>query len=189
MKHNYHVQCENVELRPLRFEDIEALRIWRNDAANSRYIRKLPEITPEAQIAWFEAECEDDTSLTFAICVDDELVGSVSLYDITDSSAEFGRLMVGESKGKGIGRKATLATLDIAFNTLHLEIVRAEVSVDNMPALVIYVRVGFCITGKSFNEAAQMDEYKIELDAPRHHRLNDELCQRQETASEARAAD
>jgi len=174
MKHNYHVQCENVELRPLQRDDIEALRIWRNDASNSRYIRKLPEITPEAQASWFEAECEDNSSLTFAICVDDELVGSVSLYDLTDSSAEFGRLMVGKSKGKGIGRKATLATLDVAFNMLHLDNVKAEVSVDNMPALVIYVRVGFCITGKSFNEAAQMDEYKIEIDATRYHRLNDE---------------
>jgi RimJ/RimL family protein N-acetyltransferase len=172
MEHSYHAEFEGVELRPLKREDIEALRLWRNDAENSRFIRKLPEITSEVQSTWFEAERADETSITFAICMEGELVGSVSLYELTESSAEFGRLMVGVSKGRGIGFKATLAALGVAFNTLNVRIVKAEVSVGNMPALVIYIRAGFYITGRSYNDLARMDEYSIEIDADRYRRLN-----------------
>lgn len=171
MDHDYSIEYEDVFLRPLRRTDIEQLRIWRNDAANSRYIRKIPEITPEAQQKWFEDYLLDETTYTFAIECAGELVGSVALYDIDGGTAEFGRLMVGGSKGRGIGGKATDAALRVAFDVLGCSEVRAEVSVDNTAAIVIYSRVGFCITGRTFNEAAQMDEFLLRIDAPRFDAL------------------
>lgn len=175
MKHRVTKCYEDICLRPLCVEDLENLRIWRNDSENSKYIRKLPHITSEAQREWFAKEELDDTSMTFAIDVDNRLVGSIALYDLSDNSAEFGRLMIGEAKGKGVGTKATKAVLRIAFEDLSLQKVRAEVSVDNIAALKIYVRVGFCIDDHRFNPDAGMDEYLISLDRRRFEALSS-LC-------------
>ena len=150
MDHDYSIEYEDVFLRPLRRTDIEQLRI-----------------TPEAQQKWFEDYLLDETTYTFAIEYAGELVGSVALYDIDGGTAEFGRLMVGGSKGRGIGGKATDAVLRVAFDVLGCSEVRAEVSVDNTAALIIYVRLGFCIVGREFNSEANMDEFQLRLVADR----------------------
>lgn len=171
MKHDIVTDYQGIRLRPLRLEDIEKLREWRNDSLNSRYIRKIPYITSEAQKLWFSSEQVDPSSLTFAIEEDDELVGSVSLYDINELSAEFGRLMIGESKGRGLGTKATHAILVIAFDILGLNVIRAEVSVGNIHALKIYVKAGFCIEDCRYNPNVEMDEYLLLLGKERYKAL------------------
>lgn len=52
LNHNYCAECGNVKLRPLIREDIEALRIWRNDKEKTKYLRQIDYITPEMQQAW-----------------------------------------------------------------------------------------------------------------------------------------
>lgn len=172
MDHSYSVSIGDVQLRPLAHGDIESLRLWRNDVKNSRYIRKIDSISPEAQEAWFASYLEDPDTLTFAIEASGELAGSVALYEINDIQAEFGRLMVGERKGSGIGGKATYGILKIAFEDLGLSEVLAEVSVDNTPAIVIYTKLGFRVTGRSYNELAQMDEFSLVIDRDRFESLS-----------------
>ena len=60
MKHSYMSEYRNVRLKPLAAEDIELLRNWRNDAGNSKYLRKIPHITSEMQKAWFEKYLKGD---------------------------------------------------------------------------------------------------------------------------------
>lgn len=171
MRHNYGIEYDGIQLRPLERGDIELLRQWRNDPCNSQFIRKLPEITPEAQLAWFQAYLQDNSDITFAVCENDVLLGSVSLYDPDGSAIEFGHLMIGEAKGQGAGRRATNAVLKLAFEQMEYETVNAEVSVDNTAALIIYVRAGFCITGRRYSEKAQMDEFTLALNRNRFFAL------------------
>ena len=163
MNHQYRIQDKNVALRPLLEKDIESLRVWRNDSKNSKYIKKIPHINKEGQLAWFRRELEDGTSITFAIDYNGEMVGSVSLYDIKDKTCKFGRLMIGAHKGKGIGGVATKLACEFAFNHLSCDKVFAEVSVDNTSALKIYVRCGFEVASRRFNPSAEMDEFEILL--------------------------
>ncbi|WP_101722928.1 GNAT family N-acetyltransferase [Eggerthella timonensis] len=171
MEHHYEIEHKGILLRPLQHGDIESLRLWRNDAENSQYIRKIPFITSEAQEAWFAAEMRDPATLTFAICADSELVGSVAFYDIHEGAAEFGRLMVGSAKGKGIGFRATEASMRFAFEVLQLVSIQARVSVDNIAALIIYIRIGFCVKSREYNPQAQMDEFELSLTNDRFFRL------------------
>lgn len=173
MDHSYSVSVGDVQLRPLAHRDIESLRLWRNDAENSRYIRKIASISPEAQEAWFASYLEDADTLTFAIDASGELAGSVALYDIAGTQAEFGRLMVGKRKGSGIGGKATYGILKIAFEELGLIEVLAEVSVDNTPAIIIYTKLGFRVTGRTFNKLAGMDEFSLIIDRARFEALSE----------------
>lgn len=171
MKHEYSIEYEGVSLRPLEHGDIEQLRLWRNRDDNSRYIRKLAYITSEKQEAWFAEDSKDPSVLTFAVCNEGKLAGSVALYDLGSATASFGRLMIGDAKSCGIGGKATIAVLRIAFESVGLAEVTAEVSVDNTPAIVIYTRVGFCIVGRGYNPDAKMDEFKLSLSRERFNNL------------------
>ena len=172
MKHAYTISFNNILLRPLAFEDISDLRIWRNDPENSKYIRKIPFITEEMQELWFKNYLQDSLEITLAIEYDKSFVGSVSLYDIQETSAVFGKLMVGRQKGKGIGRQATLACLKLAFSQLGLTEIQAEVSVDNTAALIIYIDAGFRIVQRRYNEAIGLDEYVIRIDKKRFEALH-----------------
>ena len=163
MNHQYRIQDKNVALRPLLETDIESLRVWRNDSKNSEYIKKIPHITKEGQLAWFKRELEDNSSITFAIDYNGEMVGSVSLYNIKGKTCEFGRLMIGAHKGEGIGGAATKLACGFAFEKLSSDKIFAEVSVDNTGALKIYVRCGFEIVSRRFNPSAGMDEFEILL--------------------------
>lgn len=174
MDHSNSIIVDDVILRPLARQDIEALRIWRNDSLNSKYIRKIPYITPEQQQRWFESYLADESIMAFSILEKDGVLrGSVSLYDFDGRDAvEFGKLMVGEGKGRKIGSKATIGALRIAFENVGVDKVVAEVSVENTAALIIYIRIGFVITGRRYNAEAEMDEYSIEITRDRFYRLN-----------------
>lgn len=173
MDHSYRAEIDGVVLRPLDHDDIEMLRVWRNDPENSLYIRKLDYISPENQEAWFESYLADECNLTFAIDFAGQLVGSVSLYDIEAASATFGHLMIGRQKGCGLGKKASQAALAIAFERMRLVEVKAEVSIDNTAAIVIYTELGFQVIGRGYSELARMDEFKIALNSDRYFALRD----------------
>lgn len=83
MKHCYKCSYENIIVRPLEAGDIESLRQWRNDPANTKFLKQIPYITPEMQKSWYERYLDDASELQFAICFKDsgELIGSCALYD------------------------------------------------------------------------------------------------------------
>ena len=115
MDHDLEIHHKGITLRPLSHCDIESLRAWRNDPENSRYLRKLPLISQEDQEAWFRRYLQEEGSYCFAIVDGKTLVGSVALYDVSEGSAEFGRLMIGEKKGCGYGSRATEAVLRLSL--------------------------------------------------------------------------
>ena len=167
MKHNLKASYLNVCLRPLDKNDIENLRVWRNDKDATKYLRQIPYITPEMQAKWYENYLTQNDQITFAIDETNTLnkmVGSVSLYDITDTQAEFGRIQIGEKEahGKGIGKLATIIILYIGFCKLNLTKIIATVNKQNAPACKIYFNVGFKIVGE--HSTPNGDEYDIEID-------------------------
>lgn len=93
MKHQYSGGFGEVVVRPLEEGDIESLRVWRNEPSNTRYLSKVPFITPEMQKKWYENYLANDEELQFAICFKDsgELIGSAALYDISLIDGESGK--------------------------------------------------------------------------------------------------
>lgn len=55
-------------LREILEEDLEALRVWRNNPDQRRYFREYRDITPSMQKGWYEnTVCRDDRVRMFAI--------------------------------------------------------------------------------------------------------------------------
>ena len=52
MKSYYYAEYQNVIIRPLEKQDIEQLRIWRNDTKQIRFLRNIGYITREMQEKW-----------------------------------------------------------------------------------------------------------------------------------------
>ena len=168
MKHSYFKTYKNIELKPLSQNEIELLRSWRNDPANTKYLSKIPFITEQMQREWFERYLLNVDEMTFAIYEVKELeraVGSLSLYDFSDESAELGKIMVGDSAahGKKIGYNAVIAALKIAFDDLKLKKVRLTVFEENAKALYIYQKAGFK-TKRSYDKDGRIELY-MEIEA------------------------
>ena len=171
MNHNISVTYKHVRIRPLKEEDLENLRKWRNDEKISEFLRKINPITPEQQKNWWKSDCEDETVATFAIDEIDELnsmVGSVSIYDIKGDTAEIGRIVVGnpDAKGKKIGYYALLMAMYAGYECLGVEIYYGEVHEENKPAYVNDMRAGFIVTGK---HAYPTGGYELEMALPKAH--------------------
>lgn len=148
MKHQYKLSISNVNVRPLKKEDIEYLRKWRNDPSNTRFLRKIPYITKEQQEAWFLSYLDDENEIIFAIdetCEVKRIVGSASLYNFNANEVEFGRFLIGDLKahGKKVGYNAMVAILKIAFEKLGLGKVILTCYEKNLAALKVYKALGF----------------------------------------------
>lgn len=179
MKQNIFSSYKNVDLRPLNENDLELLRIWRNDANNSKYMQPLKYITSEMQINWFENYLSNSDLYTFSILennVLNRLVGSVSLYNFNKISAEYGKIMVGdpEAHGKNIGKNAICLCLHIGFTEFNLEKITASVHEKNIPAFKIDQQVGFSVIGRHFynNEG---DELELAISKSEFYKRNPEL--------------
>jgi len=153
MKHTLSASLNNTMLRPIFEDDLESLRLWRNDTQLTKFLTKLDYVSSEKQRKWFENENANPNCYTFAI---DEsqtlkrLVGSVALYNFQDTSAEFGRFLIGDmdARGKGIGYLGTVLCLYLGFTKLGLLTISANVHEENVAALKAYLKGGFVICNK-----------------------------------------
>ncbi len=144
------LEDSQVRLRPLTAEDLPMTLAWRNQDAVRKWFFHSDIISPEQHRAWFESYCERDDDFVFVIEERSTLrvpVGQVSLYhvDQTQRKAEFGRLMIGDPRARGMGlaKAATRLILDFAAHHLCLHEVYLEVYETNAPALAIYRSCGF----------------------------------------------
>ena len=81
-------------------------------------------------------------------------VGASALYNINmeESSAEFGRLMLGDvsQRGLGLGKRITMLTTQIGFEHLGLNRIYLEVFEENTHAFKIYESLGYRVTEHIF---------------------------------------
>lgn len=162
MKHEFEFDFERIRLKPLEKEDIESLRLLRNQ--EKEYFATHQEITKENQEAWFESYLKKEDDIMFKIVKKDnpqEFIGAIALYDIDwkNKTSECGRTVVDKKKApeKGIGMEATKAVCLFGFEVLKLERIIGEVLKSNERIIKVDQRAGFYIIGE------QEDMYNIEM--------------------------
>ncbi len=170
MDHAYHISRQDLLLRPLKREDIESLRRWRNDPAKTKFLRKIGEITPQMQEQWFEAYLTDPDILIFGIEETarlKRLIGSIAVYDFRDGSAEIGKLQIGddEALGRGFGSLAVAAAAELGFQTLGLKKLTASAHPANAASHRCFTKNGFTVTGHHETPGIGTED-ELELAAP-----------------------
>lgn len=152
MNHAYFGNYKNVSLRPLSVDDIESLRVWRNNKEQTRFLRQIGDITPEMQLNWYNSYLDNQQDIVFGIFETrnlNRLVGSLSIYDIKDDRAEIGKIQIGDpdAHGKGIGRISLVIAMKIGFELIGLKEIYASVHQENAAARINDLRIGFKIVG------------------------------------------
>lgn len=153
MKHNYCAEYKNVRIRPIKQEDIENLRNWRNNSDLSKYLQPINYITPEMQQEWYENYKNDNDIITFAIEETKELkrmVGSVSLYSFNGEKAKAGKIVIGdpEARGKGLAFLGELLALYLGFQKLGINYYETEVHKENASSQKLRTKLGFLFNGE-----------------------------------------
>jgi len=136
-------------MRPLKDEDVELIRQWRNNHRDSFF--DASEITKEMQRAWYQRYKETDgKDQMFIMCLKDgTAIGQVAIYNINvaDRNADFGRfLLLEEYRGHGYAEECVKGMMEYCFETLRLYKVKIQVHLDNIDAIAIYARSGFKTT-------------------------------------------
>ena len=167
MKHSLKNKYENVRIRQLEESDLEYLREWRNNPANTKYLNQLPYITIEMQKSWYHSYLADDSEMIFAIeeTIDvKRIVGSMALYNFEEDTVEFGKILIGEPQahGKSVGVNALEAIKKIAKSELGMKSIYLHVYKDNIGALKVYEKSGFVVEDTHFTENG-FEEYTMRV--------------------------
>ena len=148
MKHQFTCTDGDIELRPMSAADSELYRRLRNQEYNRSCFLFSGIISTEEQQQWYENYLKKPNDYMFSIYNQKgQFLGGAALYDITETSAEFGRIIIDkEAAGKnGIGCQVLLLLCDFSRQQLRLQNLHLEVFEDNLPAVKTYVKAGFQI--------------------------------------------
>ena len=140
-----------VVLRPLRPEDAEPLWRARLDPLTWARTTEAP-LVPETLEAYRarRAEPAEPGAASFAVEVDEELVGGASLFrvDTLARSAEVGLTLLADERDKGYGRDVLTVLLGYAFRTRNLRRVHLQTLASHEAALRCYRAAGFVEEGR-----------------------------------------
>ena len=143
------IRTERLVLRQLVAGDLEDVHAWMSDPAVAEY--QLYEPRTREQVAEHLAKAEaaisivkDDDWIEFGIQSGDRIIGCIyfNLKSVADSTAEIGWALTAAYQGKGYAREAASAVLDLAFRTMGLHRVYAELDPRNTPSIVLCERLG-----------------------------------------------
>lgn len=154
---------ERVTLRTVESEDedIELLQRARNDPdLREGLLFRRPHTRGQVKEFLEEpVEDDDDTALLF-ICVDEEPVGTVTLFDVHRENATLAYWLLPEFHGKGYATEGAALLLDHAFDTLGLNHVVAWTIDYNEDSQALLRRLGFAHEGTSREHVFRKGEHR-----------------------------
>ena len=163
MNHNITLEYQNVRVRPLYYEDIESLRMWRNNSENSRFLTKLPYITQKMQEEWYSEYLNDKNIYVWAIdslFEEYKLTGSVALYSFCDGKCEQGKIMIAsEYANRGIGTVSLILTAHIGFSKMNISLINAFVNCENTASLKMFFKVGYSSLDVQINAFGEQEHH------------------------------
>jgi RimJ/RimL family protein N-acetyltransferase len=146
MVHDLFAEHENVRIRPLIHDDIESLRLLRNNVERTKYLANIGDITPKMQEEWFERYLSDQNTISWAIDEISELnrfVGSVSLYNFRGDKCEVGKIIIDPlAGGRGIGPKAESMCMFLGYKFYGFKTVDAVVNIENQFSIKHTLKTG-----------------------------------------------
>lgn len=138
-------------IRKLEKRDAERMFLCLNDKDNLKYLTIGYKDFTLSDCETFIGE-ERNNNLDFAI-VDDADVwhGTISLkhIDLINKKAEYAIITDRSVHGTGLAKKATLALIEYAFDSLHLNKLYLNVVKENNRAASFYLKCGFKYVGLS----------------------------------------
>lgn len=167
MKHDYSIKGQVFSLRPVNNDDAKVVVTLRTDPDRGKFIHPTSTDIND-QITWFKSYYLRDGDYYFAVIDQTGSVqGFISLYDVADGAAEWGRWIIKEKSLAAV--ESVLLILRFAFDVLGLKRAYSRVAVENHSVVSFHEGCGLeqgrllegyaTIRGKSLNFV----EYNVTL--------------------------
>ncbi|MCM3743889.1 GNAT family N-acetyltransferase [Sporosarcina luteola] len=164
---------ESIALRPLRFDDYEAVLNWSKDdlfcSANEWELNR----TEEELYQWW-IHCvnnQADDFIRMGIEFNRKFIGYADLANIEGHSAEIG-IAIGDSTmwGKGIGYHSALSLMNYASSELAITVFNAETHESNQRSQKMLRKLGFQEVSRIgseeyMGEESQLIQYRMTINA------------------------
>ena len=158
-----------VRIERVTLADKAKLLEWRNSVEVSEWMYTDHVISEAEHSAWFEQILNNEATRYWKIVVDSTPVGAVVLSEINsvDQTCSWA-IYLGESsaRGMGVAQAACLLSLNFAFETLDLRLVRCSAIAQNTRAISLYEQVGFVSkpTAAEFVQRGESDLAIVKLE-------------------------
>ncbi|MDW5378868.1 UDP-4-amino-4,6-dideoxy-N-acetyl-beta-L-altrosamine N-acetyltransferase [Halomonas sp. HP20-15] len=131
-------------LRPLRRDDLDCVRAWRNHPEIRRYMYTQHVISAEEHVAWFERARKDPLKHLLLFEIEGVASGfvNISIVDERARRAEWGFYLSPEAT-HGSGALLGEAALEYAFIKLGLHKLCSEALIDNERSIRFHQKLGF----------------------------------------------
>ncbi len=160
MKNNITIKGQTLTLRLVKLEDAKFILKLRTDEGLNRFIHK-GSINLESQTEWIRKYLEKENDYYFVIetNLDKKPVGVISIYDIKDNHAEWGRWIL--LKGNNFAIESVYLIYKVAFEIIKLEYIFCRTVEDNKSVVSFHKSCGlkenkilknhFCLEGFYYN--------------------------------------
>jgi len=135
-----------VTLRPATPEDCRQVWLWRNDEGTRAASFDTSPISFETHERWFHASLQHRDRHVYIVLADGQEAGVVRL-DVAGARGIVNIHLAPGWRGRGVGPRTLAALEDIAFGSLHLTRMEAQVKPGNAASLAAFQKVGFTLVG------------------------------------------
>lgn len=134
-----------IRLRELELKDAQGMYEWMTDTSITQFFRfDSSKISIASCVAYIKAAQGDEKNKHYAIVDEfDVYLGTISLKEINETSAEYAISTRKCVHGKGVALQATKEILNIAFCEMKLNEVYLNVLTENKRANNFYLKAGF----------------------------------------------
>lgn len=159
-----------VQLKPLEQEQIERVRLWRNNPEISQFMFEQGEISQEQQQAWFDSLKKKDNVGFWLAHYKNEVIGVINVTSVNGSSVEKastlepGLYMVPESRYKNsiLAFCPSLALIDYFFK-IGTQVMEAKVKSTNSAALRYNEMLGYKVIAEKSTSTANASEIGADI--------------------------
>lgn len=125
------------------------VRELRNQPAVRHNMYTCHEISEQEHSAWLASLVSNARMRVFALLLDDQAIGVVSLsaINLQHKTADWAFYLDTTLQGKGLGSEVEARLLDYAFGEAGLEKLNCEVLAFNTPVIALHQKFGFIIEG------------------------------------------
>jgi RimJ/RimL family protein N-acetyltransferase len=165
------LETERLILRAFRAEDAETVSILAGEWDVARMMAPVPHPYPvsfaQDWINSHRTSAAAGTDMTFAICLDNALIGSINIENRGDDTTGIGYWVGKTHWNKGYASEALAEILRYAFHILNVNLLTTELFADNLGSARVLEKAGFTF----HQEKSGWSEARQETCPKREYRL------------------
>ena len=167
------IEGKSVYLSPATIEDADFTYRIRQDKERTKYMHRV-EGGVEAQKNWINNQREREGDYFFVVFTSEGMpIGTASAYNINNNEAEIGRVLLNGNKIQNI--EALVLIYDFAFYHIKVDMIKAEIAVDNIASLGVALRMGGVETYRDYNEEVSSEMVWVEVYKEEYFKRHDGL--------------